>query len=168
LVSNLSSKPRYRLVFFVLSSRPCSWLRYFFANYYNPPSPFWDENYHVAASQKYQEGVFFLELHPPLGKLLITAGESLFSPNDLSDEEIQETVTTDYLNPFPEGFSFVGVRFFPALLAFLGSYVFFLSLYLILKILMQPLDSPLSIYSTMPLSSILELRCSMVFNCSLS
>jgi dolichyl-phosphate-mannose-protein mannosyltransferase len=105
----------------------------FFANYYNPPSPFWDENYHVAASQKYQEGVFFLELHPPLGKLLITAGESLFSPNDLSDEEIQETVTTDYLNPFPEGFSFVGVRFFPALLAFLGSYVFFLSLYLILK-----------------------------------
>jgi dolichyl-phosphate-mannose--protein O-mannosyl transferase len=47
----------------------------YFHNYSYPPSLFWDENYHIASAEKYIQGVFFMEPHPPLGKLLIAAGE---------------------------------------------------------------------------------------------
>ena len=46
----------------------------YFHNYSTPQAFFWDENYHVASAQKYLNGVFFMEQHPPLGKLLIAAG----------------------------------------------------------------------------------------------
>ncbi|MGB5476160.1 MAG: phospholipid carrier-dependent glycosyltransferase, partial [Thermoanaerobaculia bacterium] len=37
--------------------------------YWNPPHLFWDENYHIASAQRYLNGTFFMEPHPPLGKL---------------------------------------------------------------------------------------------------
>lgn len=84
-----------------------------FKNYQNPGSFFWDENYHVAAAQKYLNGVFFMEPHPPLGKLLIAAGEWIFSANKVNDQFI----STDHAPNTPAGFSFIGYRFFPVLLA---------------------------------------------------
>ena len=87
----------------------------YFWNYTNPPDLYWDENYHVASAEKYLNEVYFMEPHPPLGKLLIAAGEKLFNANDIDDSFIG----TDYAKELPAGFSFKGYRFFPALFAWL-------------------------------------------------
>jgi dolichyl-phosphate-mannose-protein mannosyltransferase len=102
-----------------------------FFNYQSPAAPFWDENYHVASSQKYIQGVFFQEPHPPLAKLLIAAGEVIWQPN--KDLDLKSFTTSDYITEFPKGYSFVGVRFFPSLLAFLSAYLFFLIIYYLTK-----------------------------------
>jgi len=146
-----------------------SFFTYFFG-YQNPQAPFWDENFHIAASQKYIDNVFFVELHPPLGKLLIAAGESMWKPNDPNSEvliqqfkneivvetnipytgsdeqqkllkekqdKFADTVanfnSSDYIKEFPKNYSFIGVRFFPALLAFLAGYLFFVLLFIFSK-----------------------------------
>ncbi|MDO8648673.1 MAG: phospholipid carrier-dependent glycosyltransferase [Candidatus Peregrinibacteria bacterium] len=93
-----------------------------FFGYGNPPNVFWDENYHIASAQKYLNGVYFMEQHPPLGKLLIAAGEKLLNRNPTDDNFL----STDYGTDFPVGFSFEGYRFFPALLAWLTAPVLFL------------------------------------------
>ena len=80
-----------------------------------PQALFWDENYHIASAQKYLNGVFFMEPHPPLGKLLIAAGEGLLQRNDRNDQFID----TDYATNPPEGFDFTGYRLFPVLFAWL-------------------------------------------------
>lgn len=84
-----------------------------FRGYAEPDSFFWDENYHIAAAQKYLNSVFFMEPHPPLGKLLIAAGELLLSPNIGTDQFLK----FDHAPTSPPGFSFSGYRFFPVLLA---------------------------------------------------
>lgn len=83
--------------------------------YWQPKALFWDENYHIASAQKYLNGTFFMEPHPPLGKLLIAAGEALVDANAVDDQFID----TDYAKNPPDGFSFAGYRLFPTLLAWL-------------------------------------------------
>ena len=80
-----------------------------------PQALFWDENYHIASAQKYLNGVFFMEPHPPLGKLLIAAGEAILDRNPVDNQFIG----TDYATDPPPGFDFVGYRLFPVLLAWL-------------------------------------------------
>jgi len=79
-----------------------------------PNGLFWDENYHIASAQKYREGVFFLEPHPPLGKMILAAGEQLFSLNNTLDTST--FIQTDKIDNVPDGFSFIGVRL-PSVLA---------------------------------------------------
>ncbi|ROQ20785.1 protein-O-mannosyltransferase-like protein [Marinimicrobium koreense] len=80
-------------------------------NYGSPKAMFWDENYHVTSGQKYLDGTLFMELHPPLGKLLIAAGEKLFGGNE--DLDKSRFNRTDYLqgSAVPEGMSYTGFRF---------------------------------------------------------
>ncbi len=101
----------------------------FFHRYWQPPYVFWDENYHIASAQKYIHGVYFMEQHPPLGKLLIALGEVMFHPNQKSDQFLG----TDYGSDFPEGFSFAGYRFFPALLSWWTAPLLFCVFYLLTK-----------------------------------
>ena len=99
----------------------------YFWNYTNPPYLYWDENYHISSAQKYLNGVFFMEPHPPLGKLMIAAGEWIMQMNEESDTFIG----TDYAKELPTGFSFLGYRFFPALLGWLTApllYLIFLAI----------------------------------------
>ncbi len=105
-----------------------SYLTYFH-QYWQPPNVFWDENYHIASAQKYLHGTYFMEQHPPLGKLLIAAGEYMFHPN----ADTSQFLGTDYGNDFRDGFSFVGYRFFPALLGWLSAPLLFLCFYLITR-----------------------------------
>lgn len=85
-----------------------------------PPNPFWDEPYHIASAQKYLNGVFLMEQHPPLGKLLIALGEKIVHANPKNDQFL----ATDYAS-IPDGFSFAGYRLFPSLLAWLTAPVLF-------------------------------------------
>lgn len=93
-----------------------------FYGYQNPPHFFWDENYHVASAQKYLNGVYFMEPHPPLGKMLIALGEKFINANAADNQFIG----TDYGQSPPEGFSFAGFRFFPTLLGWLTAPLFYL------------------------------------------
>lgn len=86
-----------------------------------PRSPFWDEPYHIASAEKYLSGVYFMEQHPPLGKLLIAAGEKIVNGNARDDQFIK----TDYATNIPAGFSFAGYRLFPSMLAWLSATLLF-------------------------------------------
>lgn len=97
-----------------------------FRGYDSPQAVFWDENYHVASAYKYLDGIFFMEPHPPLGKLLIALGELIYHPNEAID--LHDFLATDYVKEFPKGFSFTGLRFFPALLSWLTAVMFYLVL----------------------------------------
>jgi len=94
-----------------------------------PQALFWDENYHIASAQKYQHGVFFMEPHPPLGKLLIAAGEALLDRNKVDDQ----FVGTDYATNPPDGFDFTGYRLFPVLLAWLTAPVLYAIFFLVTR-----------------------------------
>lgn len=101
----------------------------FFWHYEQPPYVFWDENYHIASAQKYLHGVYFMEQHPPLGKLLVALGEKLLHPNYQTDQFLG----TDYGTNFGENFSFAGYRFFSAFLSWLTAPVLFWIFYLVTK-----------------------------------
>jgi dolichyl-phosphate-mannose-protein mannosyltransferase len=126
---------RWHVWFFLLFVLILSYLTYFH-RYWEPHYVFWDENYHIASAQKYLHGVYFMEQHPPLGKLLIAAGEKIFHPNPQSDQFLN----TDYGTNFPPGFSFVGYRFFSALLSWWTAPLFF---FVFLLLTRNPLISSL-------------------------
>jgi Dolichyl-phosphate-mannose--protein O-mannosyl transferase len=100
-------------------------LSIYLPNYGQPTSLFWDENYHIASAQKYIDGVMYMEPHPPLGKLLMAASESLLGLNDHLDKKA--FTRTDYINGshVPEGFSFYGFRLPSTLLMALSALFFF-------------------------------------------
>lgn len=93
----------------------------YFYRYDYPQAVFWDEPYHIAAAQKYLSGVYFMEQHPPLGKLLIAAGEKIIDANPKDNQFI----TTDYATNIEPSFSFAGYRLFPSLLAWLTAPILF-------------------------------------------
>lgn len=97
-------------------------------NFQEPRSFYWDENYHVASAQKYLNGIFFMEQHPPLGKLLIALGEKII---DASDNDTQFINTNYAKGNFSDGFSITGYRLIPVLLAWLVAPLIFLCFLLI-------------------------------------
>lgn len=101
----------------------------YFWNFTNPPYLYWDENYHIASGQKYLSGVYFMEPHPPLGKLMIALGEKLVNANPEDDQFIG----TDYAKDLPEGFSFFGYRLFPVLFGWLIAPLLYLTFLLITR-----------------------------------
>lgn len=111
-------KRSHLLLFLVTAIGFCTYVQ----RYNEPAAFFWDENYHIASAQKYQHGIYFMEQHPPLGKLLIAAGEGLLNRNAVDNQFIG----TDYGTDLPEGFSFAGYRLFPVLLAWLTAPLLFL------------------------------------------
>src|SRR5215203_5607082 len=48
-----------------------------------PPSILWDEKYFPAMANKYLQGVYQFDLHPPLGKFIIAIGISLLGNEPL-------------------------------------------------------------------------------------
>ena len=87
-----------------------------------PAVPFWDERYYIVDAQKYLHGVYFLDLHPPLGKLLIALGEWLVGQNARTDQFLNVTY---WAQTVPDGFSFVGFRAIPVLLAWMTAPILF-------------------------------------------
>lgn len=101
-----------------------SWLVYFFA-YDTQQNIIWDENYHLTSAQRYIEGVAHFEAHPPLGKMLIAAGEMLADKN--ADIDKHRLVFDKYISgdDLPEGFSFFGMRLMSTVFGFLSCVVFY-------------------------------------------
>lgn len=101
-----------------------SWLVYFFA-YDTQQNIIWDENYHLTSAQRYIEGVAHFEAHPPLGKMLIAAGEMLAKTN--ADIDKHRLVFDKYISgdDLPVGFSFFGMRLMSTVFGFLSCVVFY-------------------------------------------
>lgn len=96
----------------------------FFREYDELDRLIWDETYHIASAYKYLYGQFFLEPHPPLGKMLIAAGEALVSSNaEFVGEEFWKN---DTITEIPNGFDYSGVRFFPVFLSSLCPFLIYL------------------------------------------
>jgi len=77
-----------------------------------PQAIVFDETYFIPSAQKYLNGVFFLENHPPLGKLLIAAGEAIYSRGLTRLDFITvEKIEQDW----PENFDITGFRVAAAL-----------------------------------------------------
>lgn len=91
----------------------------------------WDEHYHVASAQKYINHIFFMEPHPPFGKILIAWGEQLLKANKANDQLLKKMKSEGA--DLTEDFSFSGYRFFPMLLSWLLAPLLFLCLKKITK-----------------------------------
>ena len=129
----MNSAPKNQLFnlwtwFFLFLIFSLAFFTYFF-RYAEPPLGFWDEGYHIASAQKYLNGVYFMEVHPPLGKLLIALGEKMFFPNGQQGKDGfygAKFINTDQASKYPDDFSFAGYRFFSALLGWLAAPLLFL------------------------------------------
>ncbi len=81
-----------------------------------PALPIFDEVYHLASAQRYLNGRFFQENHPPLGKLLIALGEKTLNINE-SDTGYLES---DKFEGEPPEMKYLGYRIVPAFFAYLA------------------------------------------------
>lgn len=88
----------------------------YWKDYWKPNAFFWDENYHIASAAKYLKGVFFMEPHPPLGKMFLALGEKFVNINDgeIYSYDKFDIIPHKLINP---SFSFAGYRFFPSIFA---------------------------------------------------
>jgi dolichyl-phosphate-mannose--protein O-mannosyl transferase len=96
-----------------------------------PRGTVWDESYYLTSTERYAEGVAQFASHPPLGLMLIAAGDELLHPNrDIDTRPLGRDKHADG-RVIPAGFSFAGVRSAPGLFAVLGAMVFFALMYAI-------------------------------------
>ncbi|MDB6088872.1 MAG: phospholipid carrier-dependent glycosyltransferase [Gammaproteobacteria bacterium] len=90
-----------------------------------PAHPIWDERYYLTAAQRYEDGTAQFASHPPLGLLLIAAGDALLHPNRGTDTRAigwDKQVAGERL---PEHYSFAGVRLMSGVFAVIGAVLFF-------------------------------------------
>jgi dolichyl-phosphate-mannose--protein O-mannosyl transferase len=95
-----------------------------------PQGIVFDEAYMIPRGQKYINGIFFQECHPPLGRLLIALGQFILHPDAPSDR----FAYVDQVNgDWPAGEDLRGYRLFPAIFGMLIPAIAFLILVVITR-----------------------------------
>lgn len=95
-----------------------------------PRAIVFDETYFIPAAQKYLTGTFFLEPHPPLGKLLIALGQYWTHP----DEKAYPYTSVEKINdPWPADQDITGYRIMPALFEMLNPLLVYAIVLLLLR-----------------------------------
>lgn len=97
----------------------------FLAGISQPAHPIWDERFYLTTVQRYEEGTAQFASHPPLGLMLIAAGDVVLHPNrDVDTRAIgwDKQINEDHL---PAHYSFTGVRLMSGVFAVVGAVVFF-------------------------------------------
>ena len=90
-----------------------------------PRQAVWDESYYLTSTQRYEDGIAQFASHPPLGLMLIAAGDTLLQVNRGIDTRAlgwDKKISGDKL---PRGFSFAGERAASAAFAVGGAVAFF-------------------------------------------
>lgn len=90
-----------------------------------PSHPIWDETYYLTAAQRYEDGTAQFATHPPLGLMLIAAGDALLHPNRGTDTHAIGWDKQIAGGSLPKDYSFVGVRLMSGVFAVIGAVVFF-------------------------------------------
>ena len=96
----------------------------------SPRAIVFDETYFIPTTQKYLNGVFFLEPHPPLAKLLIALGERLYQPNQTPD---QFTTVEKVDKDWSADWDITGYRIAPAIFGIMLPALVFLILCVVLE-----------------------------------
>ncbi len=94
-----------------------------------PRAIIFDETYYITHAQKYLNGIFFLESHPPLGKLLIAAGERWLHPDAPADEFVNVQKID---RSWPADLDITGYRLMSAFFGILNPVLVFMILTLML------------------------------------
>lgn len=94
-----------------------------------PRAIIFDETYYITHAQKYLNGVFFLQTHPPLGKLLIAVGERWLRPDAPADEFVN---VEKIERAWAADMDITGYRLMPALFGILNPILVFVILTLML------------------------------------
>jgi dolichyl-phosphate-mannose-protein mannosyltransferase len=131
LVPNIIEKKKYRteviVLIMILLLLPFGLV---FHNLGFPQKNIFDEQLWIPTAQKYQNGVFFMELHPPLGKLLIAAGDAIYNKGVIHNDFVNiYKITTDW----PQEDDITGYRLFPAIFGSCIPLLFFLIILRIVK-----------------------------------
>nr|WP_281384804.1 phospholipid carrier-dependent glycosyltransferase [Novosphingobium piscinae] len=91
-----------------------------------PRAPIWDEAYYLTATARYQAGTAQFASHPPLGLILIMAGDTAWGTNRHVDQTAVAATKTIRAEQLPANYSYVGVRLASALVGCLDMVLFFL------------------------------------------
>lgn len=95
-----------------------------------PQAIIFDETYFIPTAQRYLNGVFFQEPHPPLGKMLVALGQKWLHP----DAPSNEFVGVEKINQgWPKGMDITGYRLVPALFGIMNPALVFMILTLLLR-----------------------------------
>jgi dolichyl-phosphate-mannose--protein O-mannosyl transferase len=86
-----------------------------------PRGPIWDESYYLTTTQRYLEGTAQFASHPPLGLMLIAAGEAVSGANAGLDTHILARDKKISGEAIPAGFDFAGVRLASGVFGVLGA-----------------------------------------------
>ncbi|HEY6823962.1 MAG TPA: phospholipid carrier-dependent glycosyltransferase, partial [Steroidobacteraceae bacterium] len=90
-----------------------------------PSHPIWDETYYLTAAQRYEDGTAQFAAHPPLGLMLIAAGDALLHPNRGTDTRAIGWDKQVAGGRLPEHYSFAGMRLMSGVFAVIGAVAFF-------------------------------------------
>jgi len=100
-----------------------------------PRAIVFDETYMIPRAQRYMQGVFFQESHPPLGRLAIALGQILLHPNDRPS---QFALVEKIHESWPQDQDMTGYRLVPAIFGTLIPVIVF---FILLKVLTVELYS---------------------------
>lgn len=98
----------------------------YFPNLGAARAPIWDEAYYLTATARYHEGRLQFASHPPLGLMLIAAGDSLSGLNREIDWRPIAAVKSIKAEAMPAGFDYRGPRLASALFGAFAACAFFL------------------------------------------
>jgi len=90
----------------------------------DPSGAIWDEAYYLTSTERYSHGMAQFASHPPLGLMLIAAGDRLEGSNRQLDTRALGRVKSAEGTVLPPGFSFVPVRIASGVFATLGAMLF--------------------------------------------
>lgn len=86
-----------------------------------PRGPIWDESYYLTTTQRYLEGTAQFAAHPPLGLMLIAAGEAVSGANAGLDTHVLARDKKIAGEAIPPGYDFAGLRLAPGVFSVLGA-----------------------------------------------
>lgn len=89
-----------------------------------PQSPVWDEAYHLPTTARYHQGTTQYATHPPLGTMLIAAGDSLSERNRNAGWQRIGAERKTAAAAMPADFDYSGPRLAPALFGIVAALLF--------------------------------------------
>lgn len=87
-------------------------------------APIWDETYYLTSTARYHEGRTQFASHPPLGMMLIAAGDMASGRNSRADWKRIGAEVTIATEAMPAGFDYAGPRLAPALFGAIAAGLF--------------------------------------------
>lgn len=87
----------------------------YYLHFADPNLIFWDENFFIPSASRYLVNIAQFEAHPPLGKLLIAAGEYWIGGNNPQDWQVLAQYKHITGEQLPKTFVFSGMRMLPTL-----------------------------------------------------